>query len=70
MIIKILMKLLLCIGLPVQVHLYDARVRTALKRVAHWLNIPWHNFVSFEILITRGQTDEKYETKDIKELQS
>ena len=41
----------------------------AIKRVAHWLNIPWHNMVSFEILLTKGKFDDKYKTEELSSLQ-
>ncbi|GMH38573.1 hypothetical protein BSKO_06457 [Bryopsis sp. KO-2023] len=39
----------------VQVQWYDARCRVALKRVAHWLQIPWPTMVAFEMgLLSEG----------------
>lgn len=34
----------------VQVCWYDARARTALKKVAMWLNVPWTKVATFECL--------------------
>lgn len=39
----------------VRVQWYDARCRVALKRVAHWLQIPWPTMVAFEVgLLSEG----------------
>ena len=34
-----------------RVRWYDARVRTALRRVASWLNVPWPAVGNFEHLL-------------------
>lgn len=34
----------------VEVRWYDARARTALKKVALWLNVPWTKVATFECL--------------------
>ena len=36
---------------PPRVRWYDARARTALRRVASWLNVPWPTVVNFEHLL-------------------
>ena len=33
---------------------YDARSRVALRRVAHWLNVPWAKVAAFERLLTHA----------------
>ena len=33
-----------------EVRWYDARARTALKKVALWLNVPWTKVATFECL--------------------
>lgn len=34
----------------VEVRWYDARARTALKKVAAWINVPWTKVATFECL--------------------
>lgn len=36
---------------PPRVRWYDARTRTALRRVAAWLNVPWATVANFEHLL-------------------
>lgn len=37
-------------GRQVEVRWYDARARTALKKVAVWINVPWTKMATFECL--------------------